>query len=207
VSDAPTTFTELDRFAQNTYTRELDDVGAVVDAVAAHTLPVAPIDDTRIGLLGHSRGGGTSILQAERDDRVRALVTWAAVSTFIGRFTEQQIDDWETQGYTEIVNSRTGQTMRLDRVVYDDAMAHQDQLDIETAAARLDIPWLIVHAEDDESVDIEAAETLASANDRADLLRAEGGHTFGGAHPHDGPIPDSLRHVWDATIAFFNDHL
>ena len=203
-AEAPTAFTELDRFARNTYTRELNDVRAVVDAVADHDLPDAPIDTSRIGLMGHSRGGGTAILQAARDDRVRALVTWSAVSTFIGRFTDEQIRDWETTGTTDVVNSRTGQTMPLDRVVYDDAMAHADELDIEAAAAQIDVPWLIVHAEDDEAVDIDAAETLAAANDRATLLRATGGHTFGGAHPHDGTVPDSLQQVWDATIAFFD---
>lgn len=206
-AEAPTAFTELDRFARNTYTRELDDVAAVIDAVASHALPAAPIDDSRIGLMGHSRGGGTAILQAARDDRVKALTTWAAVSTFIGRFTEAQIRDWQTQGHTEIVNSRTGQRMRMDRVVYDDAMAHADALDIEAAAQRLDIPWLIVHARDDDAVDASEAETLAGANDRAQVLWAEGGHTFGGSHPHTGAIPDSLQHVWDATIAFFSEHL
>jgi dienelactone hydrolase len=207
-SDAPMQFTELDRFAQNTYTRELEDVRTVLDAVAGHDLPVeAPVDDTRIGLMGHSRGGGTAILQAARDDRVQALATWAAVSTFIGRFTDAQIRDWTTQGTTEIVNSRTGQTMRLDRVVYDDAMAHRDLLDIEAAAARIDVPWLIVHAEDDEAVDVSAAETLAAATEHATLLKATGGHTFGGSHPHDGAVPQSLQRVWDATIAFFTDHL
>ena len=206
-ADAPTAFTEMDRFARNTYTRERDDIRAVIDAVADHALPEAPIDASRIGLMGHSRGGGTAILQAARDDRVRTLVTWSAVSTFIGRFTDDQIRDWETHGYTEIVNSRTGQTMRIDRVVYDDAMVHADELDIEAAASQIDVPWLIVHADDDEAVDIAAAETLAATNDGATLLRADGGHTFGGAHPHDGTVPASLQQVWDATIAFFDRHL
>lgn len=205
--DAPTEFTELDRFASNTYTRELDDVQAVLDAVADGTLPEAPINASEIGLMGHSRGGGIAILQAAREDRVQALATWSSVSTFLGRFTESQVDDWETQGYTEVVNSRTGQVMRLNRVLYDDALEHRDALDILAAARTIEAPWLIVHAKDDESVRFEAAERLADANDDAVLLPAEGGHTFGGAHPHDGEVPASLRRVWDQTIGFFTDHL
>jgi pimeloyl-ACP methyl ester carboxylesterase len=205
--EAPTEFTELEQFAQNTYTRELDDVTAVLDAVAANDLPEATVDPERIGLMGHSRGGGIAILQAARDERVQALVTWSAVSGFLERFTDEQKEDWETQGYTEVVNSRTGQVMRLDRVLYDDTKAHRERLDVKGAAADVDVPWLIVHAEDDESVSFAEAEELAAANSGALLLEAEGGHTFGGAHPHEGDVPRSLQRVWDQTIGFYTDHL
>ena len=205
--DRPTEFTELEKFAENTFTRELDDLQAVLDAVEEGTLPDAPIDPDRIGLIGHSRGGGTVILQAERDDRVGTLVTWSSVSTFVDRFTDEQIQDWERQGYTEIVNSRTGQVMRLNKGLYDDAMAHRDVLDVRGAAERIDVPWLVVHARDDEAVDFGAAETLAGATDTAELMEAEGGHTFGGAHPFEGPVPESLATVWDRTIDFFRLHL
>ncbi len=205
--DRPTEFTEPEKFAENTFTRELDDLQAVLDAIDEGTLPDAPIDPDHIGLLGHSRGGGTIILQAERDSRVGALVTWSSVSTFVDRFTDDQIRDWETQGYTEIVNSRTGQVMRLNEGLYDDTMAHKDELDVRGAAEQIDVPWLVVHAHDDESVDFSAAETLASATDTAELMEASGGHTFGGEHPFDGPVPDSLETVWDGTIDFFRAHL
>jgi dienelactone hydrolase len=205
--DAPTEFTELDRFAKNTYTRELDDVEAVLDAVAGGGLAGAPIDPSRIGLMGHSRGGGIAILHAARDDRVRALATWSSVSTFLGRFTDDQIEDWQTQGYTEVLNSRTGQVMRLDRVLYDDAREHAETLDVRAAAAQIDRPWLLVHARDDDAVDFEAAEALADANPDAELVEARGGHTFGGAHPHDGDVPASLKQVWTRTCSFFTEAL
>ena len=201
--DTPTEFTELDKFAENTLTRELDDLQAVLDAVAEERLPEANTDPHRIGLLGHSRGGGTVILQTDRDERVGALATWASVATFVDRFSEEQIRDWESQGYTKIRNSRTGQVMRLNRVLYDDTMAHRDELDVPGAASRIDVPWLIVHARDDEAVDFGAAETLATAGNSAEFFEADGGHTFGGAHPFDGTVPESLEAVWDRTTAFF----
>jgi dienelactone hydrolase len=207
--DAPTEFTDLEAFAENTYTRELDDVDAVLDAVAGDALPQAPVDPDRIGLMGHSRGGGIAILQAERDERVRALATWSAVSGFAERFSQEQIRDWETQGYTEVLNSRTGQVMRLNKVLYDDTMEHRDRLDVRAAAERMDTPWLLVHARDDESVSFDEARLLDGLSDAATLVEAEGGHTFGGAHPHDSDdrIPDSLQFVWDRTVAFFDDEL
>lgn len=205
--DAPTEFTEPGKFAQNTLTRELDDLQAVLDTIADGDLPAPAVDPDRIGLVGHSRGGGIAILQAARDDRVQTLVTWAAVDGFIRRFSDEQIEDWKTQGYTEVVNSRTGEVMRLDQVLYRDALAHEDELDVMAAAGRLDIPWLIVHAQDDESVGFDAAEHLYAQSATADLVEAEGGHTFGGAHPFDGTVPGSLEQVWRKSIKFFHDHL
>lgn len=203
----PTEFTELDEFAENTYTRELDDLNTVLDAVADGQPTGVPVDTDRIGLMGHSRGGGIAILQTARDRRVRALVTWSAVSGFVERFTDEQIEEWTTQGYTEVVNSRTGQRMRLNRTLYDDALAHRDELDIQSAAAEIDVPWLIVHARDDESVAFEEAEVLKEANPEAELVEAHGGHTFGGAHPFEGDVPESLAAVWERTIYFFERHL
>lgn len=203
----PTEFEALDAFARNTFTTELADAKAVLDYVAEGTRGLAPVDSERIGLMGHSRGGGTAILLAERDERVRALTTWASVSTLTGRFTDAQIRDWEEQGYTEVINGRTGQIMRLNRSLYDDAIAHEDELNVLAAAKEIDVPWLIVHARDDEAVDYRAAERLQAASRNAELLSAEGGHTFGGAHPHEGDVPESLRTVWDKTIGFFDTAL
>mgnify|MGYP000415011982 FL=1 len=205
--DAPTEFTEPDKFADNTFTRELDDLQAVLGVVEEGGLPETPAAPNRIALMGHSRGGGTVILQAARDDRVDALVTWSSVATFVNRFSDDQIADWESQGYTEVRNSRTGRILRLNKVLYDDTMAHQDELDVPGAAARIDVPWLVVHARDDASVDFRAAETLAGATETATLVEADGGHTFGGAHPFDGTVPTSLATVWNRTVAFFQAQL
>ncbi len=205
--EQPKAFTELDKFADNTFTRELDDLNAVLDAVTDNQLANVPIDANRVGLMGHSRGGGTAILQAAHDRRIQALVTWSAVAGFIERFSTTQVEDWTTQGYTEVVNSRTGQRMRLNRVLYDDARAHRDELDITAAAATIDVPWLIVHARDDEAVPFAEAEQLLDASEGAELVEADGGHTFGGVHPFEGEVPDSLNAVWERTVYFFETHL
>lgn len=205
--EAPTEFTEMERFAQNTFTRELDDLEAVIDAVSAGRLPEAPVAPEHLGLMGHSRGGGTAILQTAFDERVKALATWSAVSNLVERFSPEQIDDWKRQGYTEVINTRTGQRMRLNRVLYDDAMAHRDRLDVLDAAQRVERPWLIVHAENDMSVPFAEAQALAEAAPEADLFKAKGGHTFGGEHPFEGDAPETLRAVWDRTLAFFEEAL
>jgi len=201
--EQPTDFTRLDLFAENTFTRELDDLDAILTAVVEGRVPEASVDPSGLGLMGHSRGGGTALLQASTDDRIRALATWSAVSTFLDRFPASWIRDWQTRGYAEVMNARTGQTMRLNRVLYDDALAHHDRLDVRAAAARVGVPWLLVHAEDDAAVPFAEAEALLAASSGAELFRAQGGHTFGGRHPFDGPLPETLRAVFDETVGFF----
>lgn len=219
-AEAPTEFTELNKFEENTFTRELDDLAAVVGTAESGRLPGPALDigsegsedgGGRLGLVGYSRGGGTAILHAARDERVRALATWSSVSGFVERFGEEQIHDWEEQGYTEIQNSRTGQTMRLGRVLYEDAMAHRDQLDVIGAARQIEKPWLIVHAADDKAVPFAEAQSLREAASHAEFEEAEGGHTFGAAHPFEGEsaddVPTSVRRVWKRTRAFFEEAL
>ncbi len=61
---------------------ELADLLAVL-AATGETLAPGRVDRRRLGLFGHGRGGGDAILAAARSpwrDRVRALVTWAAIA-------------------------------------------------------------------------------------------------------------------------------
>ncbi|HYH45446.1 MAG TPA: prolyl oligopeptidase family serine peptidase, partial [Thermoanaerobaculia bacterium] len=79
--------TEPDAFRANTHGRELADLLAVM-AATGETLAPGRVDRTRLGLFGHSRGGGNAVLAAAREP-IRALVTWASVATF-DRYTPEQ---------------------------------------------------------------------------------------------------------------------
>ena len=194
-------FTRPERFARNTYSAELADLDAVVGAVAAGTLDLAP--PSSIGLVGHSRGGGIAVLHAARDPRIRALVSWASISA-AQRWSAAERAVWRARGSTDIVNSRTGQVLPLGTAILDDIEQAGDALDIEAAAARISVPWLIVHGTEDESVAVEESNRLAAASGREKtrLLHVEGaGHGFGAAHPWRAPVPDAER-VFDATVGF-----
>jgi dienelactone hydrolase len=66
-------FSALDLFAENTHSRNLDEIHTVVDVLMRRQLlPHAP---RRLGLFGHSRGGGEAVLAAAEEPRVDALVT------------------------------------------------------------------------------------------------------------------------------------
>jgi dienelactone hydrolase len=194
-------FSLRDQFAHNTFSAELDDVARVVDALAGGELGVAP--PSRIGIVGHSRGGGIAVLQTARDRRITALVTWAAISS-VERWAPAEQAEWRGRGVKEVVNARTGERLPLYPDILDDIGAHAaGALDIQGAAARVRVPWLIVHGSEDEAVSYLEAETLraASPSDATTLLQIEGaGHTFGAAHPWKGTTPE-LERVMDASIA------
>ena len=65
-----------------------------------------------IYLVGHSRGGGVSILHASKDKRIKKLVTWAAISDIERRFPDgEELEDWKYAGVRYVKNGRTNQMM------------------------------------------------------------------------------------------------
>jgi uncharacterized protein len=172
-------FTETESFAENTFTKELEDLAAVEqDARRRGWI------DARYGIVGYSRGGGMAILHAADNPAVGALVTLAAIG-HVRRWSDTEEREWRARGYTEVVNTPTGQVLRLGTALLDDVTAGMDgPLDIEAAAARMKAPWLIVHGDADETVSVEDAHRLADAAPDARLLIIEGAsHTFDIPHP------------------------
>lgn len=190
-----------DRFGRNTCEAELRDTAAVISALLSGELGTAP--PSTLGLVGHSRGGGIALLHAADDDRVHALVTWAAISR-IDRWDAETRRRWRDEGSLEIVNARTGQRIPVGTALLDEAESGAERLDIEKAARRIDIPWLVVHGTGDESVPASEGERLARLGgpEITTWLRVEGaGHTFGAGHPWKPPIP-AADLVFDATLQF-----
>lgn len=196
-------FTAQEAFERNTYTRELRDIGAVVEEGARRGWL-----GERFGLFGHSRGGGMAILFAGGDERVGALVTWSAIAN-VGRWARDEVAIWRKRGYHEVTNTRTGQVLRLGTDILDEVEVKGTSLDISAAAARVDAPWLIVHGAADESVSPDDARRLASAAPpgQARLRIVEGtGHTYGVGHPFRAPS-ETLERVTGETVEFFAEHL
>lgn len=203
--EQPIDFADLEAFGNNNFTIELDDLGTVIDWALSDRTLSTEIDPQRLYLLGHSRGGGISILKAAEDPRVKKLATWASVAEF-GRFWEPEIlAQWKRDGVMYIDNSRTKQRMPMYYGSYENFYANQDRLDIPAAMGRLNIPTLVLHGDKDVVVDHAAGEKLASLNNHASLLTIPGGdHTFGARHPWvEQSLPEPSGSVVRATVGFF----
>lgn len=199
-------FSALELFREQTHTRNVREIGRVLDALeGGGLLPKTP---RSIGVLGHSRGGGEAILAAADDERIRALVTWASIADIPGRWTAEQAAAWARGEDVEIENARTRQRMPIAPLYWRDVEENRERLDVAAAAGRVTVPWLIVHGDADTSVPVDEAYRLdAAAGENAELMIVEGAdHTFGVKHPYAGPTPE-LHTVAEATIEWFDDHL
>jgi pimeloyl-ACP methyl ester carboxylesterase len=194
---------DLAAFKTNTHGREMAELLAILEAVGESIAP-GRVDRSRLGLFGHSRGGGNAVLAAAREP-VRALVTWAALATF-DRYLPEQKAAWRRDGELPVVNARTGQKLALGIDLLDEL--ERDDLDILAAARTLRSPWLIIHGEEDESVPVTEADRLAAASTGVhELLRIPGAsHTFGARHPFAGPTPQLIQ-AMNATQRWFHRHL
>lgn len=197
-------FSEPERFAHMTYSAELTDLDRVVDAVWNGVIGLRP---KALGIVGHSMGGGIAILQAAADNRIGALVTWAATAQFGRLWGPEQQAYWRKAGRLDVVNQRTGETLPLYTDVLLDLERNGVRLDVVRAAARVQVPWLIAHGTADESVPVDAAHTLHAANRASTLMLVEDtGHTFGIKHPWSGSSK-AFDRLYQATIEWFGRHL
>jgi uncharacterized protein len=197
---------DTEAFGQNNYIIELDDLGQVIDWVTTRFPHGAEIDPGRIYLLGHSRGGGISVLKACEDHRVKKLVTWASVSDLIDRNSAETLRRWKDEGVVYTTNARTKQQLPLYYQFHETVLAHRDRLDMRGKAPELKIPFLIVHARDDEAVPSREAEELHRFVPDSELLLLEkGGHTFGGKHPFESVVlPEPCLTVANRTVLFLS---
>lgn len=203
--EQPLDFADLEAFGHNNFSIELDDLGTVIDWTLSDRNLSTEIDPLRVYLLGHSRGGGISILKAGEDPRIKLLATWASVAEF-GRFWEPEVvAQWKKDGVMYIDNSRTKQQMPMYYSSYENFYANQTRLDIPAAMERLSIPTLIVHGDNDVVVPFAAGEKLTSLNPHASLLPIPGGdHAFGAKHPWaERSLPEPSASVVRATVGFF----
>lgn len=200
----PIDFPDTEAFAQNTYSKELQDIESILKRVEEgfYVEDKKRVYD-RIHLIGHSRGGGIAILAAAKFDKIDKLITWAAVSDFSERFGFD-MNKWKAEGVTHVKNARTGQLLPHNYSFFKDFVENQDDLDIPNHAKKIKIPWLIAHGQEDEAVCISNADYLKTLNSQAPfLIIKEAGHTFGSSHPwENNSMPPKLETLVDNTINF-----
>lgn len=213
VGENMTEFDQLDLFARETLSQDLDDVGSVIKAL--HNGEIAASDSSldveNIGVIGHSRGGHTAVAAAAAYPQIKSLVTWSAVADYNARWSEKMIKDWEEKGVTEIKNGRTGQMMPVKKVVYKDAIENADRLMAVKRVQEIEVPALFVHSKGDDAVPYSEAEKLFAhcKSEHKELkLIPDSGHTFDTSHPfNDQEFPEAFADVLNTTGNWFQSHL
>lgn len=198
---------DLEAFSQNNYSKELQDLGTVLDYTVEHASELN-INPAQLYLAGHSRGGGVALLKASEDKRVKKLVLWASLSEFDSFFRPETIRQWQESGVVFAVNSRTGQQLPLKQQFYQDYLDNKAALDVRKAAKLLSVPLLILHGDQDESVPFSHAEALYELVPHSILIKVEGGnHTFGAKHPFDpeSDVTEMLDELLENTYEFLLD--
>ncbi|MEN8193904.1 MAG: alpha/beta fold hydrolase [Bacteroidota bacterium] len=200
-------FTELDKFAQNTFSLEIDELTEIVKAYAKNYF--GETNNKKIGLLGHSRGGAIAMLATKTLNEISCVATWASVFN-LDRYSERQKEEWRKKKYFSVLNTRTNQEMRLNISLLDDLEENiDDKLNIANAVQKLEVPLFIAHGREDLAVKLVEAEDIYNCSDKSktELFIIENtGHTFNCVHPFEGSN-EIFMNLLNRTGAFFSKNL
>jgi len=155
------------RFEDSTITKEVDDLGALLDALAGR-------ERRPLAYVGHSMGGAVGLLRAAQDDRIRALVSLAGM-VHTAEFVERLFG-----------HLAPGDPM-LDKPHCPFGLALRDDLTrhdtLAERAADVAVPWLLVHGTaDDVVLPRDSRDAHARAPAGSQLVELAGvDHSFTGA--------------------------
>jgi pimeloyl-ACP methyl ester carboxylesterase len=179
--ESPTDFADLGAFGDNTFTKEFTDLDHVISFAKSGNEFQAP---DMLSLIGHSRGGGTCIIQTAKDPRINKLVTWAAIADFRSLWKKEDEIEWQKKGVIFNFNTRTKQYTPLKIDLLHDLEKHSKSYDILQAAGRITKQWLIIHGDQDENVLPGEAVKLKERCPNAELFIVPyANHVFGASHP------------------------
>ncbi len=200
----PSDLTDLESFGANTFSKELFDLNAVLDFITQTCG-----EDAEKNVIGHSRGGGLSIITAAIDRRVSKLITWSAIEDFKNLWKPEQEEDWRKSGVMYVENSRTKLQMPLKVGLLEDYEQNTEKLNILHAAKRVTVPWLIVNGTEDASVSIKTAEKLHALTPKSKLAIIKGAsHVYGASHPYmSDELPDDLKQVCQKCLIFLREKM
>lgn len=202
-------FTELDKFARNTYTEELADLTELLVAIRAGEIPELVVSNRPLFLLGHSRGAGACLIYAmDHPGAVDGVVSWNGI-TRVDLYSAEEKAEMRQSGRAYVLNGRTKQRMPLDVVLLEDLERNQERFDIlQRAATELKTPVVLIQGEKDGAyLRAGSAELLARCPDVVRYEIAGGNHTFQAVHPYQGTTPaleDAIRSTLEWLLARVN---
>ena len=206
--DRPVDFPDLEAFANNNYTIELEDLKRIVDFITSNNSFSKEINPEKIHLIGHSRGGGIVIIHGKEDRRINSVTTWAGVSDFKVRFQEgtKEFNNWLASGVTYVENSRTQQQPPRYFQFFRNFKENEERLTIKNAAINLAKPHLIINGGNDLTVALNEAIALKRWNPESKLEIIDAAdHVFGSIHPwSEKKLPAELQSAVNITLSFLD---
>ncbi len=216
--DNPIDFPDLEAFGKNDFLKELADLNTIVDVLHGkgevlnaynEWKEISPLlDVVDISLVGHSRGGGVSLIFSSENDSIRKLVTWNAVSDFEARMpSAETTQKWEQEGVLYVENARTKQEMPMYYSFFESFSKNKLRLNVLLACEKLKIPTLVIQAEGDLVVPrIEGKSILKHLRNGKGEMVEGSDHVFGAMHPFAGEeLPGESKRVISQTIAFLSE--
>ena len=206
--EQPIDFSDLDAFGNNNYSKELDDLGSVIDWISTNSDFKDEVNLDDISIIGHSRGGGIVLLKSAEDNRVKKVITLAGVCDFEKRTaTVGDLEHWKKDGVKYVLNGRTKQKMPHFYQFYEDFISNKERLDVQNATKNLKIPHLIIHGDNDTSVLINEAENLKKWHPKSEFKIIENAnHVFNVSHPWEKEnLSKELEIVIDFCVYFLKE--
>jgi pimeloyl-ACP methyl ester carboxylesterase len=207
IGDNQQEFTELEKFAQNTFSLEISELNDLIDSIKSGVFGLEL--SGKIGILGHSRGGAISLFVASKRNDINGVALWASISK-LDRSSDRQKSEWKKKGAIEVLNTRTKQVMRLNVSLLEDIEKNSaGSLNLENSVRNLRCPLLIAHGDQDLAVPIAEADQLYEWSDKSitEYYRIIGtGHTFGIVHPFNGSN-EKFEKLLNKTANFFERNL
>ncbi len=153
------------RFVDSTISKEVEDLGALLDALAGWNVTYA----------GHSMGGAVGVLRAAQDPRIHRLISLAGMV---------HTRDFAKREFGTV---KPGQGCMWEDEACPLSQAYMDDLsrigDVLASAPRIKVPWLLVHGTEDDVVPIkDSRDILMRANKASTQLVELSGsnHVFTG---------------------------
>ena len=152
-------------FTNLTLTRQIDQtVANFVDS------------DTPITLIGSSFGGVTSVWVAEKYHQVQRLVLLAPAFNFVSywhnQLEEKQITQWRESGFLPVYHYGEEKQLPLSYSFYEDINQYQESL------IQRNIPTLIIHGKQDETIPIQVSIDYAKQHSNVELICLDGDHSL-----------------------------
>ena len=164
---------------------DLRDILAGIDAVEQ----IAPVDDRRLGLFGHSYGGFMAMWTVTHSQRFHAVVAGAGIANWISYYGENGIDRWMIPFFGASA--------------YDDPAIYRQLSPLETIKAAKTPTFIYVGERDVEcptpqSVEFWHALNAMGVKNKLLILEGEG---------HGIRKPEHVRQVNDGALAWYDTYL